>query len=51
VETAGKPTLEEVLRLIDALGRTGRAMLRPWILAHYDDDGMPQARIPAYLAR
>ena len=36
---AEQPTLHEIQRAIERLGREDRAMLRPWILAHYDVRG------------
>ena len=39
-EPAGEPpTLHEIQRAIEKLGREDRAMLRPWILARYDVRG------------
>jgi hypothetical protein len=35
--------LEDVQRMIDALQRADRAMLRPWMLAHYDEMGNGQS--------
>jgi len=37
-----RPTLEEVKTHVDALERADRASLRPWMLAHFDDDGNPE---------
>ena len=39
----GAPTLEEVQRSIERLGREDRASLRPWILARYDVRGYRSA--------
>jgi hypothetical protein len=34
-----EPTLRDIQRAIERLGREDRAMLRPWILARYDVRG------------
>ncbi|HEV3088887.1 MAG TPA: hypothetical protein VGX96_16870 [Candidatus Elarobacter sp.] len=34
-----EPTLHEIQRAIERMGREDRAMLRPWILARYDVRG------------
>jgi hypothetical protein len=39
--TAASPALDEVQRAIARLDREDRAMLRPWVLAHYDVRGYP----------
>lgn len=36
--------LRAVKRLIEALDRDERAMLRPWLLAKFDVQGYPQSR-------
>ena len=40
--TGDSEKLSRVKGMIDALDREDRASLRPWVLAHYDDDGNEQ---------
>jgi hypothetical protein len=42
MQLSEKQNLDEVQRLVDDLPREDRASLRPWLLAHFDDDGNPQ---------
>ena len=37
-----QPKLEDVKSAIDSLERADRAMLRPWMLAHFDESGDQQ---------
>jgi hypothetical protein len=39
------PSLDEVKAMIDAPERADRANLRPWMMAHFDENGDEQRRV------